>query len=185
MKTLILSVLLFTLSSSTFAATEYEPTVRRSKFGIGGKALFPSNGSSTIGLLSLEGSQYFGVSPGFFGFQFDFGQPTAGTTSVYYSFLIKIGYEKINDTTIYGGSLGAGTAAFGTGTYVTNAPNGLNYGTLALQPEVFGGFILGHGWRILGTAGYLGVTSAPANTGMVLGIRFDYKSETSTRPLDE
>jgi hypothetical protein len=54
-----------------------------------------------------------------------------------------------------------------------------------IKPQVYFGFSLGGGFRLSATGGYLLVSSVSAYSAPMAGLRVDFKSETSVKPVDD
>ena len=176
-KKLTMGVLLVSfLSLSVHAAVnENKPKTTRAKAGLGLK--YMTTNQYQVG---FQGSQFIEDSMFHIGAEIDFQNTFTNPSGTLVSAALLVGLEKAAKPTIVGGSLAVGAGFF------SNIPGVPSYSVSPLlMPEVYGGLVLGDGFRLVLTAGYAGFLSQSAYSGGTFGIRIERKTETTVVGIDD
>lgn len=148
--------------------------VSRSKTGILYRHLFSGNQFQ----VGVQGSQFIKESIFHMGVEVDYqtGYSSASTYAIAAQFFF--GAEKVQNGLLYGGTLGLGAAQF------YGVTSGANTSFL-IQPEAYLGLVLGMGWRVSATTSYSGYAAQSGFSSAAIGLRFDYKIETTVVELND
>ncbi|MCM0607188.1 MAG: hypothetical protein KA715_13950 [Xanthomonadaceae bacterium] len=185
----ILACLILLISTNTVFAESHKKTdaseievckrpqdaeVKTSKTSVIYRHLF-SGSQFQVG---FQGSQYIEKSIFHFGGELVYQSAYASASNYLFNANLLLGAEKVDNKLLYGGSLGLGAAMiYGT--------PGVNLASsFVIQPEAYVGLVLGSGWRVAATTSYSAYVAQNAFSSLALGIRFDYKMETTTVGLD-
>lgn len=152
----------------------------RSKVGFFGKGVPGREGGRTGWLAGMQAGRYFQSSPLYYGAEIAYGEPSAQAQSELTLVGILIGGESVSGKLLLGASLAVSAyqgrssgSAFETS------------GAVAAEPQAYLGLIAGGGWRVVLNGGYLHVSNVPLFSGPTVGIRLDYKTETTIRGVDD
>ena len=166
------------LTSSLKADSRY-----RSKLGVDFSAFKP-NPSETIGWLTgINWGRYLGDSQVYWGFGVYFGTPAGkALTQEYLTFAgLELGWElATSKKTLFEFELLVG---YGQGEKKNIGLKEHSY--YLAKPGIAFGFKLGQGWKVLATGNYIHMSDAKDFSGPCVGLRLEFKSQSSSKFLND
>ena len=168
------------LSQSLYAFADFGGGItRRNRISLLAKGIL-SQGSSTPGWIAgVQSVAYLAGGPMYWGLEVDYGNP-AGPGSDLLVVGANLGMESVRGAFLIGGNLGLDAIQSSQ-----QADTLANNPGFAVEPQAYFGFVIGGGWRLAFTGSYFVIPTISAYSGPTLGIRLDYKTETTIRPVDD
>lgn len=152
------------------------PKITIMKEGFGVKHML----SGTQYQIAARGAEYIKDSPFHIGAELMYQGSYVATNGNAVSAMLLFGLEKAMKPLLLGGSLGLGAGFFNNAPGIPNAAM-----SFLMQPEAYFGFVLGGGYRLVASAGYTSYVTQNSFSGATIGIRFDYKTQTTVVGLDD
>lgn len=169
-----------TLCAGAFGKEDY-----RTKLGFQ-LGTIRTNHSNEMGwLLGGRTGRFFGTSNVYIGLAGNYGAPTGKNPS--YDWMgyggLLVGYEGWfskgvgYELSVLGG--------YGEGRFRTTTPELRQMSYFVVEPNIGISIPLGLGWRLTFVTSYIHMTEATNFSGTTLSMRFEFKSETSTKPIND
>ncbi|MBI1861732.1 MAG: hypothetical protein HYR96_12520 [Deltaproteobacteria bacterium] len=176
----LLAILL--MASAAFGEIGYN---YRSKLGFDMRAL-KTNGDSNVGwLVGLRATRFFGNSLVFMGLAGSYGAPTGRSNAEEYLYYggVTVGVDgKIGKKLTFELSFLSG---YGEGHFLKRDPATVQISHFVFEPSASIGIGLGGGWRLSFATSYLHLPEAPDFCGPTIGLRFEHRSSTAIREIND
>ena len=163
------------------APLAWADTSFRSKIGIDLRGIKPNLQNEMGWLAGVRTARFIGTSNAHIGLAGYFGSPQGGDPKINNSWHsgLTLGYDgKLGKTMTWEigflGGLGAG-----------KAPNLEQTSYYVVEPSIGAGFQLGGGFRMTANASYIHMTSAAVFSGPSFGFRIEYKTQTTSKELND
>lgn len=175
-----IALLTLVATSITSSAWALEGSNSRSKYALN-VAGVSTSGPDRGWLVDFQYDYYLNGSLLIYGLEAGYGMPvpTSGNALMYGGLIA--GIESMTKWGLLLGATVSVEAAQATQNGTIVGPNVV----AAVKPQVYFGFNLGGGFRFAVSGGYLAVSSVPQFSGLLAGIRIDYKMETSTKAVED
>lgn len=157
----------------------------RSKLGFDLRALKTNVDDNMGWLIGFRAARFFGKSNVFMGAAASYGAPTGdplGEQYLYYGG-VTVGYDgRLSRIFTYEFSFIGG---YGQGKFKMREPELLEKSHFVFEPAGSVGIALGGGWRLSFSVAYLHLPDAVHFSGATLGLRFEHRSTTAIREIND
>jgi hypothetical protein len=135
----------------------------------------PKDNLSLGWLVGMQVARFIQDSPSYFGFELDYGGTSSPKNDHLWLLGVNFGAEKVFSSVLVGGSLGVAYSLLNSSDQI---------GSVTIKPDAYLGLVIGGGWRILATGGYINTPNVTPFSGFTFGIRIDYKTEVTIKGVD-
>ncbi len=157
----------------------------RSKLGVDLRAIRTNPDNNVGWMAGLRAARFFGTSHVFLGLAGSYGAPTGDSVSEQYLYYggLTIGYDgRLSRLFTYECSIITG---YGEGRFKLREPETLEKSYFVFEPTVSLGFGLGGGWRLSMSTSYLHLPDASHFSGLAMGLRFEHRTSTAIREIND
>jgi hypothetical protein len=180
MKT-ILGLVLIAMTGTFAQGAESELYTQNfiSKTSLEFKGLATGKGDGTGWLFGVRFDRFLKESPFYWDVAVDFGKGSTLDNTDISTFAGGVGIEKVTSSFLYGARVDLDLVSAEMGSS--------NEGSFGTEAEAYVGVVLGGGWRLDLTGGYLRAYEFSQYSGATFGIRLDYKAERTVtmRPIND